>query len=223
MPTNPNRGVYNWVWDAGALSWIRQTSGGGGGDATAANQATGNASLASIDSKLDFVPSFLCDSAGVGNPIGTTLTPGYKLYVALHDASGNGINSDGSGGLAVNLISANGLLDIATHKGDVYGSDLYVGTGNGTPVNQPNGSSLKSFSMVVTGSGAAATTWDVRLEGSIDSTNYSQILQHTNATGDGATVFSGAVLSPCRFFRSRCAGLTLGGASDIIVQILGMQ
>lgn len=47
--------VKNLVYDVDTLSWIAQTQsgggGGGGGDASAANQVTGNASLASIDAK----------------------------------------------------------------------------------------------------------------------------------------------------------------------------
>jgi hypothetical protein len=44
----------NLVYDVGTLSWVAMTQpgAGGGGDATAANQVTGNASLASIDTKL---------------------------------------------------------------------------------------------------------------------------------------------------------------------------
>lgn len=43
-------------WDTNTLEWVKGTQGsgggGGGGDASAANQVTGNASLASIDSKI---------------------------------------------------------------------------------------------------------------------------------------------------------------------------
>lgn len=44
----------NWVWDVGTLDWVVETQpgGAGGGDASAANQVIGNASLASIDGKL---------------------------------------------------------------------------------------------------------------------------------------------------------------------------
>lgn len=59
MTTNRIRQVdenHNYVWDVNSQSWVAETQsgagGGSGGDATAANQATGNASLASIDSKL---------------------------------------------------------------------------------------------------------------------------------------------------------------------------
>jgi hypothetical protein len=48
----PTHRSLNWVWDTGTLTWVVMTQPtGGGGDATAANQVIGNASLASIDAK----------------------------------------------------------------------------------------------------------------------------------------------------------------------------
>lgn len=56
-------GAQGYVWDAsanaGAGGWVKavQAGGGGAGDASAANQVTGNASLASIDGKLPTLAS----------------------------------------------------------------------------------------------------------------------------------------------------------------------
>lgn len=100
-------------------------------------------------------------------------------------------------------------------------SDTYTGTGNGTTVNVAN-SALSIFSVQVTGTSAVATIWDVQLEGSLDNINFTQILQHTNVTGNGVVVFSAGNYSPCLYFRSRCAGLTLGPATNIVVTIVGM-
>lgn len=51
--------VKNLVYDVGSMGWVAETQagggGGGGGDASAANQVTGNASLASIDSKTPLI------------------------------------------------------------------------------------------------------------------------------------------------------------------------
>jgi hypothetical protein len=101
-------------------------------------------------------------------------------------------------------------------------SDTFTATGNGVTVNV-SASSAKSFSVQVKGTGAAATLWDVRLEGSLDNVNFTQVLQHTNTTGDGAVLYSGATLFPSLYFRARCAGLTLGTATNIVVTILGVD
>lgn len=48
-------GVRNYVYDTGSMTWVAETQpsgGGSGGDASAANQVIGNASLSSIDTKL---------------------------------------------------------------------------------------------------------------------------------------------------------------------------
>ena len=100
-------------------------------------------------------------------------------------------------------------------------TDTYTATGSGTTVNVST-APTKSYSISVKGTGAAATTWDVRLEGSLDNVNFTQILQHTNVTGDGIIQYAGATLSPSLYFRSRVAGLTLGSATNIVVTILGM-
>jgi hypothetical protein len=45
--------AFGFVWDINTLTWVKGTTATGAlGDATAANQVIGNASLASIDSKI---------------------------------------------------------------------------------------------------------------------------------------------------------------------------
>lgn len=100
-------------------------------------------------------------------------------------------------------------------------SDTYTATGNGEVLDLTR-APLKSFSIQVTGTGAAATTWDVRLEGSLDNARFSQILQHTNVTGNGEVLWATAA-TPCLYVRSRCSGLVLGAATDIVVTIVGTQ
>ena len=80
---------------------------------------------------------------------------------------------------------------------------------------------VKSFAIQVKGTGGVAAVWDVRLEGSLDGTNFTTILTHTNATPDGTVLYSGSVLSPSNYFRSRVAGLTVAPATDIVVTVLG--
>lgn len=100
-------------------------------------------------------------------------------------------------------------------------SDTFTTTGSGVLVTVTT-TPLKAFSIQVKGTGTPATTWDIRLEGSLDGLNFSQILQHTNVTGDGAVVWSGTLFAPSLYFRSRVAGLSLGTATNVVVTILGV-
>mgnify|MGYP001582985064 CR=1 FL=1 len=96
----------------------------------------------------------------------------------------------------------------------------YIATGNGSTIDVST-RPTRAYAIQVVGTGAAATTWDIRLEGSLNNSNFSQILQHTNTTGDGAVLWSGSTLSPSLYIRSRTAGLTLGSATNVVVTILG--
>lgn len=105
-------------------------------------------------------------------------------------------------------------------------SDTYTTTANGTQVDV-SGKPCSKFSLQVKGTGAAATAWNVLLEGSLDGTNYTTILQHSSANplganADGSTVWTEA--GPFFYFRSRSAAtLTLGSATNIVATIAGMQ
>lgn len=101
-------------------------------------------------------------------------------------------------------------------------ADTYTGTGNGTTVTATS-APISVFAIQVKCTGVAATSWDVRLEGSLDGVNFTQILAHTNVTGDGVVLWLGAVTSPCLYFRSRCVGLVLGAATNIVATILGVD
>lgn len=105
-------------------------------------------------------------------------------------------------------------------------SDTYTATGNGTTVDVSTKPCTK-FSLQVKGTGATATVWTVRLEGSLDNTNFVELMRHasTNTVGnntDGQVVWVDA--GPFLYFRSRCSDtLTLGSATNIIATIVGMQ
>lgn len=106
-------------------------------------------------------------------------------------------------------------------------ADTYTGTGNGTTVDMST-RPCRRFSLQVKGTGAAATAWNVLLEGSLDGTNFTTILQHSSANplganADGAVVWTDAG-APFLYFRSRSAAtLTLGSATNIVATIAGMQ
>lgn len=115
---------------------------------------------------------------------------------------------------STNAFSINGI--------SFYRQDNYTATGNGTTVNVSS-SPLRTFSIQVTGTPASATSWDVRLEGSLDGTNFTELMRHTEATGNGQDLFSGTNLQPILYLRSRCAALVLAPATSIAVIILGVQ
>lgn len=77
-------GVKNYVYDVDSMSWVADTgTGGGSSDATAANQVTGNASLASIDTKLNalsgaFVPPTAANAVTVTYPNDVTEAYAYR-------------------------------------------------------------------------------------------------------------------------------------------------
>ena len=103
-------------------------------------------------------------------------------------------------------------------------SDTYTTTANGTTVDVSTKPCTK-FSLQVKGTGAAATAWNIILEGSLDNTNFTQILQHSSANPygadtDGATVWT--TTGPFLYFRSRSAAtLTLGSATNVVATIVG--
>jgi hypothetical protein len=101
-------------------------------------------------------------------------------------------------------------------------SDTYTTTSSGTTVDTHT-SPLTSFAIQVKGTGASATSWNVVLEGSLDNAEFTTILTHKTNTGDGACMWSGSVLSPVLYFRSRVTALTLGPATNIVVTILGQH
>lgn len=127
-----------------------------------------------------------------------------------------------SGTVAVTGVATEATLAVISARGaHQTRSDAYTGAANGTAVvlTYP----LSAFGLLVKGTGGTPTIWDIRLEGSLDGTNYQQIIAHTNADGDGVTKWSGTSFFPCLWFRSRSAGaITLGTASDVVARIIGV-
>lgn len=115
---------------------------------------------------------------------------------------------------STNAFSINGISS--------YRTDAYAAPGAGPTVNVSS-SPLRTFSIQVTGAGAAADAWDVLLEGSLDGSRFTTLLEHTELTGDGEALFSGTNLQPILYYRSRVVSLTLGGASSVSVTALGVQ
>ena len=149
---------------------------------------------------------------GVGTPV---------KAIAIAGTDGTNpqiIKTDSDGNLSVSFTGGTAYVKAS------YGSrsDTYTTATNGA-ILDINTQAAKHFTIQVKGTDAIATAWDVRLEGSLDGVNFTQILQHTNVTGDGVMLYSGANISPSQYMRSRCAGITLGAATNIVVYILGIQ
>jgi hypothetical protein len=99
-------------------------------------------------------------------------------------------------------------------------SDTFTTTGFGTTVNVSSHPE-QTFSIQVSGTSAAASAWDIRLESSLDNVHFTQVLDHTNTTGDGVVLSSGSILTPSLYFRSNVVSLTLGSATNVVVTIVG--
>ncbi len=99
-------------------------------------------------------------------------------------------------------------------------SDTYTAAANGSTLtvltNPP-----KYFAIQCKGTAAGATAWSIVLEGSLDGTNFTTIATHATADLDG-TVKNVSAAFPVLYFRSRCASITLGGATNIVTTILGV-
>lgn len=122
------------------------------------------------------------------------------IYVQLDDGAVNPVTI---GSIApVELVSTNQ-------------QDSFVAVGNGTTIAAPV--SGKYLSIQVTPSGAV-TSWDVRLEGTLDGTSWGELAQHTNVDGSGKIKVP-ATATPVLQYRARCAGLVLGAGTLILVNV----
>lgn len=99
-------------------------------------------------------------------------------------------------------------------------SDVFTGIATGT-THDTSTTPLRVFALQVKGTGAIPTLWTVVLEGSLDGTNFSTLMTHVTATGDGAVLWATGA-APVLYLRSRCTALTLGPATNITVTMLGV-
>lgn len=102
--------------------------------------------------------------------------------------------------------------------------DTYTGAASGTAINAAT-TGLARHSLQVKGTGAAPTAWNVVYEVSLDNANWTILITHSNTGGDadGALKFApGGDAYPALYTRSRCVSITLGGASNVVVTIVGL-
>ena len=142
----------------------------------------------------------------------TTITPGAGLTVATDDVSSvhyprvkRSVGADGA---------ATDYLDKASR------SDTFNGTGSGTVVDV-SAQGFTKFNLQVKATGPV-TSWTVKLTGSLDGTNFSPLITHTNvAPGDGLTIGLAANAAPYLYFRAECTALVLDGGTNVVATIVG--
>ena len=138
-----------------------------------------------------------------------------RVRAQLIDADGNPIGVTGNE-LVISGISGSGGPSTNSRN------DTFTTTANGTTVTVGTGVA-KTFSLQVVKTGSVSA-WSIVLEGSNDNTNFTTILTHNETSpGDGKLMFTGSLDSPCKYFRSRCVSITLGGGTSVTAYILGVS
>lgn len=99
-------------------------------------------------------------------------------------------------------------------------SDTFTGAANGVAVDVSS-IPCDHFTLQLTGTGATPSAWSVVLEGSLDGTTYTTLVTHQNGIETNGQTKTFSIAAPVKYFRSRCVSVTLGGASNLVVQILG--
>jgi hypothetical protein len=138
--------------------------------------------------------------------------------------------ADDGTGITSTIVGAKKALDVNVAGGTVVvstlpasglsRSDTYAAPGTGATVDASS-FIAQSYLLQVKGTGAAATSWVVVIEGSPDSVNFTTLMTHATSVGDGIALLSGANLYPMLYFRSRVVSLVLGPATSIVVTIAG--
>ena len=105
--------------------------------------------------------------------------------------------------------------------------DTFTGPGNGTTYGVAT-QGMEKFSIAVKSTGAVATSWTANAQISLDGTNFTTILIHSNTSPpaddirvDGQTISTGSNRYPALYFRTNVSALSLGGATNIVVTICG--
>ena len=129
---------------------------------------------------------------------------------------------DGDSSLVADVKSdgTSNALVVVDNKSKYYSATL-TATGAGA-TQDVTLTPLKSYSLQCTSSGGVATDWDVDLEVSLDGTNWTAPMTHSETSGDGTIIFTGNILYPSRYYRVNVTALTLGTATGLTVCVLGV-
>lgn len=161
-----------------------------------------------------------------------TLNPGAggDKTRAIQRAGGSGPKTQvvqldvGGGGATEALVTSTNPLPTVPAFGTR--SDTYTTAANGTTVDV-SARPVRRFALQVKGTGAAASAWNVVIEGSLNNTQFTSILEHSNAgefrnAADGETVYIDSGV-PWLYFRSRLVSITLGSATNVVATIVGQS
>jgi hypothetical protein len=167
-----------------------------GNGATAANQTTGNNSLSTIATNTGNIPAKGAATTANSTPVNIASDQTVPVSIA-------------------------GTVTVTSSA--FFSKTTYTVTTSGTQTaTDIHTSPAKTWSVSVKGTGAAATTWAVNLEVSLDNANWTPLLTHSNSTGDGTLLASGDTLVPALYYRANVTSLTLGSATNIIITLLGV-
>jgi hypothetical protein len=120
---------------------------------------------------------------------------------------------------AVTLTAAAAPFNYAAGAFSIHGVDTYTVPAAGHTVAFPF--PLRVFTVEVCSTDAPATSWTVNVQGSLDGINFTDILPHGGT--DCAVDSTHGSIYPVRFLRSNCTALSLGGATNIVVTIVGTK
>lgn len=97
-------------------------------------------------------------------------------------------------------------------------SDTFTVPANGTTVTSTS-APKQNFALQVNQTGTV-DAWNVVVQTSLDGTNFTTVLTHTEATGTGVTVF--VADKPALYYRSKLVSVTLGAGTNVVATILAM-
>lgn len=189
---------------------------------TAGTTLTSTGSALDVNLKSGAIPAgtALIGKVGIDQTTpGTTNAASISHIGSATVLTGNG--ATGTGSLRVTIANDQTAFPVTTSPAFNTRADTFTSTTSGTTVDA-HLAPVKYFTISAKATGAV-TSWTIVLEGSLDNTNFTTLLTHTNVTpGDGSLITTGTSAIPMLYFRARCSAITLGGGTNVIATILGM-
>ncbi|SRR6266498_4487904 len=108
---------------------------------------------------------------------------------------------------------------VITQAASYFSQTIFTAPGNSSIVDA-TAAPPQWFAFQVAGTGAGASIWTAYIDGSLDGVNFTQVLAHITSTGNGVVVTLGGSPFPSRYFRTRVGTLTLGSATNIVLNVL---